>query len=540
MFGQTPVCLCVPVLIIYQDRPIRPLYVCVFLFWFYTRTDLSDSCMSVCSYSGSIPGQTSQTPVCLCVPVLVLYQDRPVRLLYVCVFLFWFHTRTDQSDPCMSVCSCFWFYTMRDQSDPCISVCSCSGSIPGQTSQLLYVCVFLLWFYTRTDQSDPCMSVCSCSGFILGQTSQTPVCLCVPVLVLYQDRPVSSCMSVCSCSGSIPGQTSQTPVCLCVPVLILYQDRPIRRLYICVFFILVLYQDRPVRPLYVCVFLFWFYTRTDQSDPFMSVCSCSGSLPEQTNQTPVCLCVPVLVLYQDRPIRPLYVCVFLFWFYTRTEKSDPCMSVYSCSGSVSEHTSQTPVCLFVPVLFCTRTDQSDPCMSVCSCSGSIPGQTSQTPICLCVPVLVLYQNRPVPFLVLYQDRPVRPLCVCMFLFWFYTRTDQSDPCMTVCSYSRSIPGQTSQTPVCACVLILVLYQDSPVYACISVCSVLVLYPDRPVSLLYVCEIPVLVLYPDRPVRPQYVCVFLFWFYTQTDQSDPCMSVCSCSGSIPRQTIQTLV
>ena len=257
--------------------------------------------------------------------------------------------------------------------------------------------VFLFWFYTRTDQSDPCVTVCSCSG-------------------------------------SIPGQTSQTPICLCVPVL-------------------VLYPDRPVRPLYVCVFQFWFYTRTDQSDPCMSGCSCSGSTPGQTSQTPVFLSVRFLVLYQDRPVRLLYVCVFL-------------------SGSVPGQTSQTPVCLSVPFWFCTRTDQSDPCMSVCSCSGSIPEQTSQTPVCLCLPVVVLY-----------KDRPIRPLYVCMFQFWFYTRTDQSDPCMSVYSCSRSMPGQTSQTPVCLSVRFLVLNQDRPV--------------------------PFLVLYQDRRVRPLYVFVFLF-------------------------------
>ena len=189
----------------------------------------------------------------------------------------------------------------------------------------------------------------------------------------------------------------------------------------------------------------------------MSLCSCSGSIPEQTSsfsgsipgqtsQTPVSLYVPVLALYPDRPVRPLYVCVFLFWFYTRT-------------------------------------DQSESCMSVCSYFGSVPGQTSQTPVCLCVLILVLY-----------PDRPVRPLYVCVFLFWFYTQTDQSDSCMSVCSCSGSIPGYPSQTPV----------------------------------RLYV---PVLVLYPDRPVSLLYVCGFLFWFHTQTDQSDPCMSVCSCSGSI---------
>ena len=154
-----------------------------------------------------------------------------------------------------------------------------------------------------------------------------------------------------------------------------------------------------VRPLYVCVFLFWFYTRTDQSDRCMSVCSSSHSIPGETSQTPVCLYDPFLVLCQDRPVRPLYVCVILFWFYTRT-------------------------------------DQSDRCMSVCSSSGSIPGETSQTPVCL-------YD----PFLDLCQDRPVRPLYVCVFLFWFYTRRDQSDPSISVCFFSGSIPGQTSQTPV---------------------------------------------------------------------------------------------
>ena len=360
----------------------------MFLFWFYTRTDQSDPCMSVCSCSGSIPEQTSQTPVCLCLPVVVLYKDRPIRPLYVCMFQFWFYTRTDQSDPCMSVYSC-------------------SRSMPGQTSQ-----------------TPVCLSV---RFLVLNQDRP------VPFLVLYQDRRVRPLQVCTSCSGSISGQTSQTPVCLYVPVL-------------------VLYPDRPVSLLYVCEFLFWFYTRTHQSDPSMTVCSCSVSIPGQTSQSPVCLCVPVLDIHQDSPVTLMYVCVFLFWFYTRT-------------------------------------DQSDPCVTVCSCSGSIPGETSQTPVCLCVPVLVLYQARPlrplyvcVSVLVLYKDRPVRPLYVCVLLFFFYICTDQSDPCISLCSCSDSLSGQTL-----------------------------------------------------------YVCVFLFWFCTRTDQSDPCMSVCcSCSCSIPGQTSQTPV
>ena len=232
------------------------------------------------------------------------------------------------------------------------------------------------------------------------------------------------------------------------------------------------------------MFQFWFYTRTDQSDPCMSVCSCSGSTPGQTSQTPVCLSVRFLVLYQDRPVRLMYVCVFLFWFYTRTDQSDPCMSECSFSGYIPGQTSQTPVCLCVPVLVLYQSRPVRPCMSVSSGCGSIQGQTNQTPVCLCVPVLVLY-----------KDRPIRPLYVCVFLFSFYARTDQSDPCMSECSFSGSKPGQTS-----------------------SFSSSIAGQTSQTPASLY----------------------FLFWFYFRTDQSDPCMSVCSCSGSIPRQTSQSPV